>query len=99
MTADGTGAADTGGVFAGTAVDDCVDGDLERVCVRHDVDLLLMVSRALEGIFGRMGMGGNMWRRGEGRGKGKRGKTNDLKGVIDDPDGHQLLAVVAPVHH
>ena len=46
LTADGTGAADTGGVFARTAVDDCVDGDLERVCVGHDVNLLLGVSRA-----------------------------------------------------
>ena len=32
-------------------------------------------------------------------GKGREEKTNDLKSVIDDPDGHQLLAVVAPVHH
>ena len=31
--------------------------------------------------------------------EGRGGKTNDLKGVIDDPDGHQLLAIVAPIHH
>jgi hypothetical protein len=39
LTADGTGAADAGGVFAGAAVDDGVDGDLDRVLVGHDVDL------------------------------------------------------------
>ena len=39
LAADGAGGADTGGVFARAAVDDCVDGDLEGVRVRHDVDL------------------------------------------------------------
>ncbi len=24
---------------------------------------------------------------------------DDFKAVLDDPDGHQLLAVVTPVHH
>ena len=24
---------------------------------------------------------------------------DDLEAVLDDPDGHQLLAVVPPVHH
>jgi len=39
LSADGTGGSDTGGVFTGTAVDDGVYGDLERVCVGGDVDL------------------------------------------------------------
>jgi len=39
LAAHGTRAADTGAVFAGTAVDDGVDGDLDGVLVGHDVDL------------------------------------------------------------
>merc|ERR1711976_1007522 len=27
------------------------------------------------------------------------GQVNDLEGVLDDANSHQLLAVVAPVHH
>lgn len=41
LATDGTRATDTGGVFAGAAVDDGVDGDLDRVLVGHDVDLEL----------------------------------------------------------
>ena len=26
-------------------------------------------------------------------------QVDDLKAVLDDPDGHQLLAVVTSVHH
>lgn len=33
--------------------------------------------------------------KGGGKGKG----TYDLKGVVDDTDGHEFLAVVAAVHH
>lgn len=39
LAADGAGAADPGRVLARAAVDDGVDGDLDRVLVRHDVDL------------------------------------------------------------
>jgi hypothetical protein len=39
LSADGTGGTDTGGVFAGTAVDDGVNGNLDRVLVGHEVDL------------------------------------------------------------
>lgn len=39
LATDGTGGTDTGAVFAGTAVDDGVDGDLDGVLVGHDVDL------------------------------------------------------------
>ena len=39
LATDGTGGTDTGGVFAGTAVDDGIDGDLDGVLVGHDVDL------------------------------------------------------------
>ncbi len=47
-----------------------------------------------------MGRGGwgDVWGWGcgrEGRGEG----TYDLKSVVHDAHGHQLLAVVAPVHH
>ena len=45
MSADGTGGSNTGGVFTGTAVDDGVDGDLERVCVGGDVDLEMTLVR------------------------------------------------------
>lgn len=40
LATDGTGGSDTGAVFAGTAVDNSVDGDLDGVLVGHDVDLL-----------------------------------------------------------
>jgi hypothetical protein len=39
LSADGTGATNTGGVFTGTAVDNGVYGDLKRVGVSGDVDL------------------------------------------------------------
>jgi hypothetical protein len=42
LATDGTGGTDTGGVFAGTAVDDGVDGDLNGVLVGHDVDLVVL---------------------------------------------------------
>jgi len=61
LATDGTGGSDTCGVFAGTAVDDGVNGDLDGVLVGHDVD--------------------------------------NLKGVGDDADSHELLSVVAAVHH
>lgn len=38
LATDGTGGTDTGAVFARTAVDDGIDGDLYGVLVRHDVD-------------------------------------------------------------
>lgn len=41
LAAHGAGAANAGGVFAGAAVDDGVDGDLDWVLVRHYVDLCL----------------------------------------------------------
>jgi len=31
--------------------------------------------------------------------KGRDEGTYDFKGMSDDPDGHELLAVVATVHH
>jgi len=61
LATDGTGGTDTGGVFAGTAVDNGVNGNLDGVLVGHDVD--------------------------------------DLEGVGDNADGHDLLSVVAAVHH
>ena len=45
MAANGTCAADAGGVFAGTAVYDCVDGDLQGVLVGGDVDLNVVANQ------------------------------------------------------
>lgn len=39
LATDGTGGTDTGRVFAGTAVDNGVNGDLDGVLVGHQVDL------------------------------------------------------------
>ena len=39
LATDGTLATDTGGVLTGTAVDNGVNGNLERVLVGHDVNL------------------------------------------------------------
>lgn len=39
LSSDGTGRTDTGAVFARAAVDDGIDGDLDRVLIGHDVDL------------------------------------------------------------
>lgn len=33
------------------------------------------------------------------RGGGGKGETDDFKGVSDDADGHEFLAVIATVHH
>jgi len=43
LATDGTGGTDTGGVFAGSAVDDGINGDLDGVLVGHDVDLESLV--------------------------------------------------------
>lgn len=40
LATDGTGGTNTGAVFTGAAVDDGVNGDLNGVLVRHDVDLI-----------------------------------------------------------
>jgi len=45
LSADGTSGTNTGGVFTGTAVDDGVYGNLERVCVGGDVDLEMSLVR------------------------------------------------------
>ena len=42
LTTDGTSGSDTGAIFAGSAVDDSVNGDLDGVLVGHDVDLELV---------------------------------------------------------
>lgn len=41
LPADSTGGTDTGGVFAGTAVDNGVNGDLDGILVGHNVNLQL----------------------------------------------------------
>lgn len=38
LSPDGTSGTDTGGVFTGAAVDDGIDGDLDRVLVGHQVN-------------------------------------------------------------
>ena len=40
LTTDGTGGTNTCAVFAGSAVDDGIDRDLDGVLVGHDVDLI-----------------------------------------------------------
>jgi hypothetical protein len=81
LATDGTGGTDTGGVFAGTAVDNGVNGNLDGVLVGHDVDLygLLAYLKRSKSLF--------------------RKSTHDLEGVGDNADGHDLLSVVAAVHH
>jgi len=44
LTTDGTSRSNTGGILTGTAVDNGIDGDLDRVLVGHDVDDLESVS-------------------------------------------------------
>ncbi|KAH9401930.1 hypothetical protein TYRP_016499 [Tyrophagus putrescentiae] len=61
LSADGSGAANSGGVLTGAAVDDRIDENLQRILSGQQVD--------------------------------------DLEGVLDDAHRHQLLAVVAAVHH
>jgi len=61
LTTDSARRPDTCAVFARAAVHNGVDGNLDGILVRHNVD--------------------------------------DLEGVSDDSDGHELLAVVAAVHH
>jgi hypothetical protein len=61
LPADGTGGTNTGRVFAGAAVDNSVDGNLDGVLVGHQV--------------------------------------NDLESVGNNADSHELLSVVATVHH
>ena len=91
LATDGTCGADTGGVFAGSAVDDGVNGNLDRVLVRHDVDLIW--SAKSNALSPRMlatlpPCAGNYICR-----------TYDLERVGNDSDSHELLAVVAAVHH
>ena len=101
LATDGTGGSDTGRVFAGTAVDNGVDGDLDGVLVGHDVDLRKEKKRLAGGralFVGRR----KTERSEEGRereGEGEEEKTHNLKGVGDNAHSHELLAVVAAVHH
>lgn len=41
LSSDGTSRSNSGGIFARSAVDDGIDGDLDWVLVGHDVDLFL----------------------------------------------------------
>ena len=90
LATDGTGRANTGGVFAGTAVDDGVNSDLDGVLVGHEMDL---ENEALESFSLRF-VRDVLWVKKEGA-----GEPYDLEGVGNDPDSHELLAVVAAVHH
>jgi hypothetical protein len=42
LTTDGTSRSDTGGIFAGSAVDNGIDRNLDGVLVGHDVDLQII---------------------------------------------------------
>jgi hypothetical protein len=85
LATDGTGGTDTGAVFAGAAVHDGVNGDLDGVLVGHDVDLL-NGEQSVYASFANWYCG--LWN-----------VTYDFEGVGDDADGLKLLAVVAAVHH
>lgn len=89
LATDGTGGTDTGGVFAGTAVDNGIDGDLDGVLVGHDVDLqlLAMSNKSFHASFFFAVKNCGSW------------QTYDLEGVGDDAHSHELLSVVAAVHH
>ena len=51
LTTDSTGGSDTGAVFAGSAVNDGVNSDLDGVLVGHDVDLgLVSTLRQIESL-------------------------------------------------
>ena len=94
LAADGTGGSDTGAVFAGTAVDNGVNGDLDGVLVGHDVDLAANVMLASDFPVKRLFCALQASRDGAGC-----GETYDLERVGDDADSHELLSVVAAVHH
>jgi len=89
LSSDGTGGTNSGRVFAGTAVDDGVDSDLDGVLVGHKVDLALTLA-----LDGREKIDMTLFSQGC---SGKR--TYDLEGVGDNSDSHELLSVVAAVVH
>jgi hypothetical protein len=91
LATDGTCGTNTGGVFAGSAVDDGINGDLDGVLIGHDVDLILLAesdafSRAICFSPAHATPGWVC-------------ATYDLERVGDNSDSHELLAVVAAVHH
>jgi hypothetical protein len=90
LSSDGTGGTNSGRVFAGTAVDNGVDSDLDGVLVGHEVDLALTLA-----LGGREKK--NEWQRPYSRGLLRR--TYDLEGVGDNSDSHELLSVVTAVVH
>lgn len=84
LSSDGTGGTNSGRVFTGTAVDDGVNSDLDGVLVGHEVDLGLSVSSVVY-YEGSLPMFSS--------------RTYDLESVSNDSDSHELLSVVAAVHH
>ena len=82
LTTDSTSGTDTGGVFARTAVDDGVDGDLDGVLVRHDVDDLESVSDDCANAL-----------------VPSCRLISILLRKVRTAHSHELLAVVATVHH
>jgi hypothetical protein len=90
LATDGTGGSDTGGVFAGSAVDDGVDSDLDGVLIGHDVDLLLSAIHHVWSprtfIYSSLAAT-------------RKFVTYDLESVGNNSNSHELLAVVAAVHH
>ena len=86
LTSDGTGRADSGGVFSRASVDDGVD---------YTSVIVPQVSEASKGTTA-----------GEGTtltedldGVLFSDEMYDFEGMLDDPHRHDLLAVVATVHH
>lgn len=94
LTTDGTGGTNTGGVFAGSAVNDSVNGNLDGVLVGHDVDLKpgqYRYSKVREKIqFPSQSLSENI---------PCVVVTYDLESVSNNADSHELLSVVTAVHH
>ena len=109
LAADGACGADSCGVFAGAAVDDGVDGDLEGVLVCGDVYLCGGRIRSAGGVdalsrereIEKLVPWGLTWEqeREQERERERERETYNLKSMCHDPHSHKFLAVVPPVHH
>ena len=105
LAADGACGADSCGVFAGAAVDDGVDGDLEGVLVCGDVYLWGKDKVSRSDDAGLMLCLEKENRKASsvgirhGREREKKRETYNLKSMCHDPHSHKFLAVVPPVHH
>lgn len=103
LTTDSTGGTNSGRVFAGTAVDNGVNGNLDGVLVGHEVDLegkMLIQSLCvpIQSWVAESKSPSLDVSRVFGGFHAKK-KTHDLESVVDNADSQQFLSVVAAVHH